>query len=71
MPETNFFCVTCHYWQLDTDSTVGTCHRRAPTRNLDLSAAWPITGPLMSCGEHEPAGPDILMERKACLQREG
>jgi len=62
------YCVTCRYWVLDVDDKTGTCHRRAPTRNLECTKACFVpTEPLMWCGEYQVAAQAELCKRKAVL----
>ena len=69
--EALIFCVTCSFFYLDTDkvSEIGQCRRRAPTRNLDCSAAcFPPVSPILWCGEHEQASDAQVQARKTFLK---
>jgi hypothetical protein len=67
MPNSPTYCVNCRWWVL-SESKLGNCRRRSPTRNLDCSAScWPPIGPLEFCGEHEPASEAEILSRKAIL----
>lgn len=62
------FCVKCSCWLL-IDETVGECHRRAPTRNLDCTkCCFPPTGPLQFCFEFEPLDKIEMEKRKASIK---
>jgi len=65
MEDTPKVCVTCEWWALEGQR----CIRKAPTRDLDQRAVWPITGPLMRCGDWEKCeDKNELLKRKITLQ---
>jgi hypothetical protein len=64
-PESPKVCVTCQHWRLD--EAIMECRRRAPTRDLACKACFPITDPLMWCGEWEMCNTVDLQTRKAYL----
>jgi hypothetical protein len=68
-------CNSCRFWEADyfieeAPSTMGRCHRRAPSPNgtqiPDADAVWPSTRGDDWCGEHElsATAPSIALDQR-------
>lgn len=62
-------CITCHWWLLDPDTKLGSCHAKAPTRDLTCkNCCFPPTPPLEFCGDWKEEPRAGIEARKVILQ---
>jgi hypothetical protein len=57
MSEDRGICKACRFWD-NANGQVGYCKRRSPSVSPQGSAAWPMTGSQMWCGEFSAPHPN-------------